>query len=181
MGPNSASKRSKTGSKQPESVSLSSPNHLGSFLEKIVFSHFQTRFGPILGRFWGPNNTVDGAKHESKAPHTLPQWILSQDTATGPHWRPSRRPRAPFGAIGGRFGALWGPNWPTNAPRGRKTRTLGRNRTPKMVAWGAGTHLGGRGTPTGGFNFWPRFGASCCCLLACFLDVQVHPPGLKST
>ena len=27
-----------------------------------------------------------------------------------------------------------------------------------MVAWGPGTHPGGRGTPLGSFIFWPRFG-----------------------
>ena len=95
-------------------------------------------------------------------PRMLPGWMPSQDTATGPLRRPSRRPSD---YMWGRLGAVWGPIWPMNTPRGRKMRSTGRNRTPRMPARGPGFHPGGRGTPTVSFIFWPRFGA-CCCLLA---------------
>ena len=67
-------------------------------------------FGTIWGRF-GPNDTVYGVErteHEQKGLQTLLKWIPPKDTATGPHRRPSPSPRSPFGAIWGRFGAVFG-------------------------------------------------------------------------
>ena len=160
----SASKRSKTGSQRPENVSLSTPNGLGSLLD---FGYLQAHSGPILGPFCGrfgavlgPNATVDGVKtgrtqvqHKYKAPHTLSEWIPSQDTATGLHRCPSWSPRALFGAIWGSLGAVLGPAWQTNAPCGQKTRTMGHNRNPKMVAWGPRTHPGAAELLRKFFNF----------------------------
>ena len=72
LGPNIASKRSMTGSKQPENVSSTTPNSLGSFWAKTQFwpfsDPFWNHFGVILhlqGRLLtvlGPNHTIYGRK-----------------------------------------------------------------------------------------------------------------------
>ena len=112
LGAHSASKRSKPGVKQPANVSLSTPNGLGSFLEKLNVGHFQTHFGTIqglfgavLGLFWGQITPLTGEIHVKpyhKAARTLPKRIPSQDTAT----------KAPvvhvLGPSRGHLGPFWG-------------------------------------------------------------------------
>ena len=152
LGPNSASKRSKTGSKQPENVSLSAPNGLGSFLEIPSSGPFQTHSGPIWGHL-GPfgakrHCTVDRVKTGKTQVKGTPQVARVDSTPRHGHWTapaPNLEPSCP----------VWshlGAKLASERTRGRKTRITGRDRTPKMVAWGPGTHPGGRRSPTGSFN-----------------------------
>ena len=65
-GPNSASKRSEMGSKQPENVSWSTSNGPGSSLEKLNFGHFQTILGAVLWLFWGQSTPCTTAEKTGK-------------------------------------------------------------------------------------------------------------------
>ena len=89
VGPNSASKRSKTGSKQPKYVS-EHPNGLRSFfLENLNFALLQTQ---VLGPFWGQTTSTTGPKcspHVAKV-HSVPRYhqtpVVQVPRASGPIW-----------------------------------------------------------------------------------------------
>ena len=107
-----SSKWSKTGSKQPEQLSLSTPSGLGSFGGETPWQPFADPcwgcVGLFCGWFWGQTTPFTGgkqAKYDQKAAHTLPKWIISLDTATRTLWCMSRGHQAPFGAI---LGAVLG-------------------------------------------------------------------------
>ena len=136
LGPNGASKRSKTGSKRPENVSLSTSNGPGSFLGGNQCRPFPDHFPRVLGPFWGQitPDTVDGLKTGKARVKGTPH-VTRVDSVPRPGYQTPPAPGA-LGPVRGGFGAVW----PTVAPHGQKMRTRGRNRTPRMVAWGPWTH-----------------------------------------
>ena len=110
LGPNSASKPSKTRLKQPENVFLSAPNGLGSFMEKHSIS-------AILDPIWdqlGPVHGWSGAKYHhlrEKTGKIQPKGSLHvaqmDSVPSHSHQTPGG---ACTGAIGPRLGAVLGPN-----------------------------------------------------------------------
>ena len=159
MGSTNTSNPCKVGSKQPENMSLGTPDGLKSYLEPFNFGHFRTHFGLIwglVGAILGPNDIVGGVKpgkKGSKRDPSFPGWIPSQDTATRPLWRPSWSPRAPNGPVWGRLGAKLANKRTLQAENANN----GAQQDPEDGCLGSWDPSGGPQNPNGEFQFLALF------------------------
>ena len=129
---------------------------------------FGAVLGPFWGKFWGLGRF--GAKCHRLWGKNGQRTSKRDPTRCLSGFCPKTRPPDPTGAhpgvlgsVWGRFGAVVGAKLANKrpAPCERETRTMGRDRTPNIVAWGPESHPGG-----GRFSiFGPVLGLVAACLL----------------